>query len=69
LVQNAGALDWCYLISEDESIDGVTADLEDGLAKVYGRGMGTIVSYIAGRLAYYEGECSSESCILERTTG
>ena len=66
LLKSAGAPDKCYLVSEDESIDGITVNLEDTIAKVCGQGMGTIVSCIAGRLAYYEGEYSSESCILQR---
>jgi len=36
------------------------------LEEVMGHGMGTLLSSIPGKLAYYEGEGPSDRCILER---
>ncbi len=66
LLSQRGARPTCYVISEETDVDGATLELNTALAAVYGSGMGTILSCIPGKLAYYEGEYMDESCILER---
>jgi hypothetical protein len=46
----------CYVLSERREIDGRTMPLAAALAAVVGRGMGTVLSCIPGRLAYHESE-------------
>jgi hypothetical protein len=54
----------CWVISEDAEIDGRESDLESALENVSGTGMGTILSCIPGKLAYFEGE--DERLLLAR---
>lgn len=51
-----GAKKECYIISEDNKIDATQMQLKSAIHKVLGKGMGTIISCIPGKLAYYEGE-------------
>ena len=46
----------CYIISEDSNIDATYMPLILAIKHVLGTGMGTIISCIPGKLAYYEGE-------------
>lgn len=64
LLRSKGAGKNCWAISEDQAVDGQELQLEAALEQVVGRGMGTILSCIAGKLAYFEGE--DESLILAR---
>jgi len=61
-----GAADTCYLVSEASALDGRRLPLRTALEEVIGYGMGTLLSCIPGKLAYYEGEGPSDRCILER---
>ncbi len=58
-----GAPDTCYLVGGDD-LDGRTLNLRDAL--VMGSNVGTFISCIPGKLAYYEGENEGERYILER---
>ncbi len=51
-----GANKKCQLISEDNTIDTTQMELKSAIHEVLGKGMGTIISCIPGKLAYYEGE-------------
>ena len=51
-----GAPNSCYVLSELREYDGQAMPLADATAAVVGRGMGTVLSCIPGRLAYYESE-------------
>ena len=51
-----GAPASCYVVSEWSELDGQVMPLADATRAVVGRGMGTVLSCIAGRLAYYESE-------------
>lgn len=51
-------------ISEDPEIDGKELKLEDALEFILGREIGTILSCIPGKLAYFEGE--DDRRLLER---
>jgi hypothetical protein len=59
-----GAPKTCYAISEDSALDGKEIPLKDALVSVVGRGMGTFLSCIPGKLAYFEDE--DQRWILER---
>ena len=64
LLKSKGAGQMCWVISEDAEIDGRESDLESALENVHGRGIGTILSCIPGKLAYFEGE--DERLLLAR---
>ena len=59
-----GAGNSCYVFSADSRIDGKELKLSDALAETIGSGMGTFLSIIPGRLAYYESEDVGERYIL-----
>jgi hypothetical protein len=54
----------CYALSEDSELDGKEMSLSEALGEVVGRGMGTFLSCLPGRLAYFEDE--EQRWILER---
>jgi hypothetical protein len=64
LLRSKGAGKTCWVISEDSKLDGEELQLESALENVIGGGMGTILSCIPGKLAYFEGE--DESLLLAR---
>jgi len=64
LLKSKGAPQTCYAMSEDSELDGREIPLSEGLAFVVGRGIGTFLSCIPGKLAYFEDE--DERWILER---
>src|SRR5258705_6354153 len=55
LLRTKGAPAECVLLSESDALDGRRLPLEETLAAVIGRGMGTFVSCLPGRLGFYEG--------------
>jgi hypothetical protein len=64
LLKTKGAPENCYALSEDDELDGKEVFLADALKEIVGRGIGTFLSCIPGKLAYFE----DEDCrwILER---
>ena len=56
LLKSKGSGNTCWATSEDANLDGKKLELDAALEAVVGRGMGTILSFIPGKLAYYEGE-------------
>lgn len=56
LLREYGAPAQCTVISERQDINNATLSLLDALTELVGYGMGSIVSCVEGRLAYYEGE-------------
>jgi hypothetical protein len=64
LLASKGAGPTCWVISEDVEIDGRELDLRSALEAVVGKGMGTILSCVAGKLAYFEDE--DEALLLSR---
>ena len=64
ILKAKGAPDICYAISEDDELDGKELPLSESLKKIVGYGMGTFLSCLPGRLAYFEDE--DERWILER---
>jgi hypothetical protein len=65
-LRSRGAGESCHVISENRAIDGKHLPLKSALEKVVGQGMGTLLSCVAGELAYYEGAAPTERCILAR---
>jgi hypothetical protein len=63
-LKRKGAPPSCWITSEDSTIDGKEMPLLDALKEVLGRQMGTFLSCIPGRLAYFEDE--EDRWILER---
>jgi hypothetical protein len=68
LLRARGAPDECVLFSEDGALDGRALRLDEALGAVVGRGMGTFVSCIPGRLAYFEAEGPGQRYVLERAS-
>lgn len=66
VLQAKGAPADCWIISEDDRLDGRRLSLEEALAAIVGRGMGTLISCVPGRLGFYEGEEQGMRKILER---
>ena len=66
LLRTKGARGTCDVLSEWALFDGLKLPLRSALEHVVGAGMGTVISCISGRLAYYEGEDPGERYILER---
>jgi len=64
LLRLKGAPETCYALSEDSELDGKEMSLSEALGEVVGRGMGTFLSCLPGRLAYFEDE--EQRWILER---
>ncbi len=54
----------CWVISEDPEMDGRELDLKAALEHINGRQIGTILSCVPGKLAYFEGE--DEALLLSR---
>lgn len=66
LLRKKGAPDMCHLVSESPDLDGRDMPLAEALNAVIGSSMGTFVSCIPGRLAYFEFEDVGERYLLER---
>jgi len=56
LLVSMGAVSKGWIISENSDLDGQEMELDAALKETIGRGMGTIISCIPGRLAYFEDE-------------
>lgn len=64
LLKSKGAGLTCWVLSEDSEIDGRELDLSAALEYVRGREIGTILSCVPGKLAYFESE--DETLLLAR---
>ena len=64
LLKAMHAPDLCWAISEDSELDGKEHLLSEALKSVVGYGVGTFLSSLPGRLAYFEDE--DQRWILER---
>ena len=56
LLTSMGAGLKCWVISENSELDTQEMALEAALNQTIGRGMGTIISCVPGKLAYFEDE-------------
>lgn len=64
LLRQKGAPDVCLVVSEDCDLDRKQLPLLAALEEIVGCGMGTFISCVPGKLAYFEGE--DQRCVLER---
>lgn len=64
LLRSKGAPQKCYVMSEDQNIDGQELELTEALAKIVGMDAGALISCIPGKLAYFEMEGFSERYLL-----
>jgi hypothetical protein len=55
-LRTKGAPEKCFAISEDDDLDSKELLLSEALETIVGRGIGTFLSCIPGRLAYFEDE-------------
>ena len=67
LLRRKGAPEICYVISEDGGLDGREMPLLEALEETVGRGMGTLISCVPGKLAYFEAEDIGERYILKQS--
>lgn len=65
LLKSRGAPPKCWVISSWHEWDARETLLREALSAVVGSGMGTVLSCVAGRLAYYEAEDAAHRYILE----
>ena len=61
-----GAASEVYVVSATSKLDARSMALQDAIGTIVGSSSGTVVSCIAGRLAYFEGEEPGDRCILAR---
>jgi hypothetical protein len=66
MLQQRGAPEQCYVVSQSAALDARTLPLEQALGSIIGMSPGTLISCIPGRLGYFEGEDRGERFILER---
>jgi hypothetical protein len=64
LLRQQGAPSECYVFSNCSEIDGRFMTLDEAIRQVHGIGIGTVVSCIHGRLAFFEGELFPDQHIL-----
>jgi hypothetical protein len=65
LLRKKGAPDQCYVMSDNDAIDGQVITLTEALEQTVGADSGTLISCIPGKLAYFEMEIDGRY-ILER---
>jgi hypothetical protein len=65
-LRQRGAPSDCYVMSELRTLDSKTLPLSEALDAIVGYGMGSFISCLPGKLAYFEGEEPGERYILER---
>lgn len=66
LLRQAGSPETVYVISDTKDIDGKLMPLDEAVYKTAVGGWGTIISCIAGQLAYYYDEVGERRAILKR---
>jgi hypothetical protein len=66
LLRQKGAPGRCHVMSDNPDIDNRQMALTDALSKTVAMGAGTLISCIAGKLAYFEMEGFDGRYILER---
>src|ERR1700712_3818975 len=64
LLRSKGAGQTVWIISELASLDGHELSLEEALSRVWGREIGSVLSCVPGKLAYFEDE--EKQRLLER---
>lgn len=64
LLKEKGALASCYVLSSNPNTNEESMPLHDALEATIGKGMGTMISCIPGKLAYFELEDVGEKYLL-----
>jgi len=64
LLKSKGAGATCWVMSEDRELDARKLDLRTALEHINGRQIGTLLSCVPGKLAYFESE--DEALLLVR---
>jgi hypothetical protein len=64
ILKSKGAEDICYVISENDELDGKEMALKEAVCAILGRGIGQFLSCTKGTLGYFEDE--DGRWILER---
>ena len=54
----------CYVISEDKTISGKEIPIQGSIELVLGRAFGSILSFLPGKLAYYESESPGDGVLF-----
>ena len=65
LLKQNGAGPTVWVISEDRSIDGRALPLQEAMDSVWGRLMGSVLSCVPGKLAFYRGEEMKSELLLK----
>jgi hypothetical protein len=66
LLSMQGAPKTCYVMSENAQLDRQMLDLGEALSSTVAMGLVTVISCIAGQLAYFEGEWLRQRFILSK---
>jgi hypothetical protein len=66
ILKKHGAPEVCYVMADDENIDGTEMNLTDALSQVVGMDAGALISCIPGKLAYFEMEGLGKRYLLIR---
>jgi hypothetical protein len=65
-LRSLGAPGTCLIVSEDDELDGRFMRLDDAVAAALWDNVGTLISCIPGRLAFYIDELRREAAVLVR---
>ena len=66
LLKQKGAPSECHVMSSNDELDGQDLALGEALQDTIGKGFGTFLSCISGKLAYYESEEANFRYLLQR---
>lgn len=66
ILRNKHAPPICYVISSNGTIDSCELPIDVALEETIGRGSGTVLSFLPGRLAFFENEDGDMRFILKR---
>jgi hypothetical protein len=61
-----GSPEVCYVMSDNRDLDGRELPLDEAVLRAELGGLGTLISCVPGRLAYYSGESGSHCRMLLR---
>lgn len=66
ILKNKGAPEYCHVTSSNTDLDDREMPLREALREIVGKAFGTVVSCVAGKLGYFEGEEENERFNPER---
>jgi hypothetical protein len=56
--------DHCHIISQCKELDGCEMPVKEAINEVFGIGLGSVVSCLPGKIAYYDGEMPKDKWLL-----